>query len=244
MMNIYQNHLKQQPTCHQPHFIRQAGIGHLLAFAMPVILLMLRLRRTQQEPDIKLIYEKAIHAIQQFDTQAKQQGYPPQTITAACYCLCVTFDEMILGTPWGSQSAWVQHTLLSAIHQETYGGERFYIILHQMAENPAENLDILELLYLLLSLGFEGQYFNENTAKRDEIRYSLFNLIRNYRESPQKALSPNALDQRVVEYHQIKKVPVWAVIVTAGIILLILASTLNIKSSHHAERLLDQLKTL
>jgi type IV/VI secretion system ImpK/VasF family protein len=72
-------------------------------------------------------------------------------------------DETILTTTWGQQSKWHQHKLLHFFHNEDWGGERFFIILKRLCADPALHIDLLELAYICLSLGFTGQYqFVEN----------------------------------------------------------------------------------
>ena len=51
---------------------------------------------------------------------------------AARYALCATIDDMVLSTPWGSSSSWVQQSLTSVFHNEVIGGDRFFDILDQM----------------------------------------------------------------------------------------------------------------
>jgi len=233
----------QQQVFRNPN-IRHSGVGGLLSAAIPLLLLMIKLKNIQVQPDIAEIHRQAVQEIRSFDAGLRKMGYPPKVILAACYCLCTVFDEAVLGTVWGGRSAWVQQTLLSSVHQETFGGERFYIILNKMAEDPASNLDILELLYMLLSLGFEGQYFNENKSTRDEIRYTLFNLIRNYREAPKKNLSPSAVDERVAMYHAQKRIPLWHIgVVTIGILFVTMIG-FNYKAYSQASPLLDSLKNI
>lgn len=157
--------------------------------AMPVVLLMLQLKNLTSAPtDIAKIYQQAQQEINIFEQTARLQS-SSSTVRAASYCLCSAFDEAILSTKWGQQSQWMQQTLLNAIHQETWGGERFYLILKTMAEMPASHLDLLELLFVLLSIGFEGQYFNDQIGIREEIRHSLFNLITQHRPISPKTFS-------------------------------------------------------
>lgn len=234
---VPQNHLlNQTQTTLQP-----AGIGNLLLSAMPVIILMLKLKNTPTPSDVEQIYQTSINKIQAFEKSLQQIGYAPKIILAACYCLCTAFDEMILNTSWGEQSPWINNTLLSSIHKETWGGERFYIILNNMAEDPINNLDILELIYVLLDLGFEGKYFHQNKDIRNEIRHSLFNLIRNYRESPKINLSPTPVDKRTITYHTQKRLPMQHFIITTIVLLFLIMLGLNFVMYFKASPLLNAL---
>ena len=43
-------------------------------------------------------------------------------------------------------------------HNETWGGEKFFVLLSRLTDRPGNNRDLLELLYVCLALGFEGRY--------------------------------------------------------------------------------------
>lgn len=221
--------------------LQPAGIGNLLSIAMPVIILMLKLKNTSMPTDVEQVYQASINEIHTFEKSLQQIGYAPKITLAACYCLCTAFDEMILNTSWGEQSPWINNTLLSSIHKETWGGERFYIILNNMAEDPINNLDILELIYVLLNLGFEGKYFHQDKEIRNEIRYSLFNLIRNYRESPKINLSPTPVDKRTIMYHTQKHLSMYRFIITIAGLLFLTILGLNIIVYFNANILLNTL---
>ena len=74
----------------------------------------------------------------------------PETVLAARYVLCTFLDEIVLGTPWGSESVWSTQSLLSSFHNETWGGEKFFLILDSMLQDPAGNINLIELMYVCL----------------------------------------------------------------------------------------------
>ncbi|WP_235378984.1 type IVB secretion system protein IcmH/DotU [Candidatus Coxiella mudrowiae] len=53
---------------------------------------------------------------------------------------------------------WRQIGLLKTFQGEMWDGERFFVILKRSAEELALHLDLLELGYLCLSLGYQGKY--------------------------------------------------------------------------------------
>ncbi|HVV67765.1 MAG TPA: type IVB secretion system protein IcmH/DotU [Gammaproteobacteria bacterium] len=174
-------------------FMQLSGLNPLVSAAMPLLLLMIKLRQIKQleSQQISVLRHQLINEIVAFVEAVKKLQYQPRIILAARYCLCTALDEAILSTNWGNNSAWSHQTLLSIIQKETWGGERFFIILEEMAKSPMENLALLELLYLILSLGFEGRYYNQEQATRDEVRHRLFYLISLHKEEPEKVLSPS-----------------------------------------------------
>ncbi|MFO7844848.1 MAG: DotU family type IV/VI secretion system protein, partial [Bacteroidales bacterium] len=45
--------------------------------------------------------------------------------------------------------------MVGTFHRETVGGDRFYDLLARLEKEPANNIDLLEFMYMCLSLGFE-----------------------------------------------------------------------------------------
>lgn len=160
--------------------------------------------------------------VKAFEQKLEKFKYPMRLIIAARYCLCTAFDEAVLSRPWGTQSVWVQQTLLSLFHKETWGGERFYIILEELAKEPRQHIDFLEFSYALLSLGFEGKFFGNQLAIREEIRNRIFYRIRYSKEKPDKTFSrtmENTVSTLTASNHKsVKKIGLLTLITIVGIV--------------------------
>lgn len=104
--------------------------------------------------------------------------------------------------------------MLSSFHNETYGGEKFFLLLEKLSRNPAKYLDLLELMYLCLSLGFEGKYrvLSRGLVELDAIRDSLYRQIRSLRGDEQASLSPN-WEPKQVQRHKLTRQSSWVGIV-------------------------------
>lgn len=103
----------------------------------------------------------------------------PQVMLAR-YILCAYSDELISTTYWGKDKNWANTSLLSHFYKETYGGDKFFDILEQLVRAPAKHIDLLELIFVCLSLGFEGKYRIQNRGKMelDSIRDSLYKQMK------------------------------------------------------------------
>ena len=134
--------------------------------------------------------------VRAFETQGRAAGYDDEQLGAARYCLCTFIDEAISGTPWGA-GVWGVRSLLVTFHNEASGGERFFLILQRLAQNPAANVDVLELIYVMLCLGFEGRYrlIDGGRSQLDTIRERLEQMIRAQRGAFERALSPHWLPE-------------------------------------------------
>jgi type IV/VI secretion system ImpK/VasF family protein len=161
--------------------------------AMPLISFIITIKKTIASPDIAKIQLKIINEMKLFKSKCTENGFSEKIINAACYCLCSAIDEAVLSTSWRTQSCWVQHSLLSIFHNETWGGERFYHILEHMAQDPLRNIFLLELMYLLLSLGFEGKFYSDITI-REEVRHRIFSKIKKVHGKITRRLSVHPKD--------------------------------------------------
>lgn len=167
------------------------GLNPLVNAAATLVAVFAKTRSALSHSDVVGLHQRLVSEIKEFEERAREQGIKPEIILSARYLLCTILDEAVMNTPWGSESAWSQRSLLTVFHGETSGGEKCFLILDRMRHAPAENLDFLELFYVCLSLGFEGRY-RVAYGGRDhlyQIRDELFATIRRYRGDYERALS-------------------------------------------------------
>jgi len=134
------------------------GLNKLEKSAAVLLNLLSQIRNTSSHPNPTDLHKQLAHEIQRFEASAQHEGLVPETIFIARYALCTTIDEFVMSTPWGSGSIWNKQSLLSMFHKETHGGERFFQMLKKLSQDPSRNIDLLELLYVCLALGFQGRY--------------------------------------------------------------------------------------
>ena len=111
----------------------------------------------------------------------------------AHYALCASLDDVVQNAPWGSGGGWTAHGLVATFHEETRAGERLFVLLDRLKTSPGNFLPVLELMYLCLSLGFQGQYrlSPRGPAELDRIREDLYTIITRQRQAADPALSPH-----------------------------------------------------
>ena len=165
----------------------------LVRAAVPLLVLAVELRQTLEHPDPEGLRRDVIGEIGAFEGRAARAGLPAQQVVPARYVLCAFIDESVLATPWGTQSTWSSQGMLVTFHKETWGGEKFFTLLEQLLTAPAQNRDLLELMYLILALGFEGRYHTQanGASALEALRRELHLTLRSSGEAPPKALSPH-----------------------------------------------------
>jgi type VI secretion system protein ImpK len=186
------------------------GANPLLAAAAPVLSAAIRIGAARQsDPD--RLKRGMIEAIRGFEQRALATGLDTKSLRAARYALCATIDDLVLSTPWGSTSSWTAQSLTSIFHNEVSGGERFFEILEQMQKDLGRHAEVVELMYLCASLGFEGRYrvMPRGTAALAELRDGIYRAIRQRRGEFERELSPRWRGIATGYRPLASRVPIW-----------------------------------
>lgn len=199
-----------------------AALNPLVAAATPLLLLAARLRGLVQPTDAAALRTAAGEAVRRFDADARAAGSSAETVLGARYVLCTALDEAVANTPWGVQSGWNKQSLLVQFHNETWGGEKVFQLLARLAQDVPAHRPLLELIYCILALGFEGRYrvIDNGRAQLDAVRQRLADLIRKDRPALEADLSPHWRGAGLVGKSLEHAVPLWI----AGAAMLLLLS--------------------
>jgi type VI secretion system protein ImpK len=198
------------------------GVNPLVGAANPLLDLVVPLRVMATHPNIEGLRSQLVAAIKKFEIDAKAAGCAQEAIAVARYSLCTFLDETISSTPWGGSGAWASRSLLVAFHNEAFGGEKFFVILQRLCQQPAVNLHVLELMYICLALGLEGRYrvLDGGRGQLDLLRERLQQLIRKERGPTEPALSLRWRGTNEKRPGLLRLIPLWVIAVAAGIVLL------------------------
>jgi type VI secretion system protein ImpK len=195
----------------RPHEYVISGSNPLVAAANPLLDLIPQIRATASHPSPALLREHLLDEVRQFELRAQQAGIPNETILGARYCLCTALDEAAALTPWGGNGVWSAHSLLVTFHNETWGGEKFFQLLSRLSQNPSQHLDLLELLYYCLVLGFEGRYrvVDNGRSQLETLRQRLLRILRSARGEYARELSPHWRDAPAQLELRRLPIPLW-----------------------------------
>jgi type VI secretion system protein ImpK len=222
------------------------GMNSLNACAAPLFALVSRIQNQAQHMDVEKLRQSVVSEVRAFENRALQAGIVAQTVKAARYALCATIDDIVLNTPWGGQSNWGLQSMVGTFHRETVGGDRFYDLLARLQKDAGNSLELLEFLYMCLSLGFEGRLRVEQGGpeKHQRIRLGLAQLIRAQRGDFERDLSPNW--KGVERPHRILSAwrPVWIALAVTGILLIAEFGGLSYVLSNRTENLIGQLSVI
>lgn len=200
----------------------EGGANPLVQAASPLLLLAVQLRHSVTQPDAVHLRDQAVAQIRRFENIAQTANVAQQTTLAARYVLCTMLDEAVLNSLWGEHSGWAQKTLLVTFHSESYGGAKFFQILERLCADFSKHIDLIELMYICLALGFAGRYQIESggRAKLADIQEDLYRRIQAQRAKPADELAPHWRGIEDRRNPLIRYVPLWVVAAFAAVVLL------------------------
>lgn len=169
-----------------------AAINPVVAAANPLLMMVPTMRSASPPGDVAVLRARLIEMIRDFDAAAIRQQLPDDQRNIARYALCTVVDEAIQMTPWGTQANWAQQSLLIHFFKENWGGEKFFQILDKMSETPSRFIQLLELFYVCLAVGFMGRFHLAGPAGRQavsDLRERLYVLVKRAKDEADRTLS-------------------------------------------------------
>ena len=198
-----------------------AGMSPLLQLASPLLIAGARIRVMPQHADPAALRAALVEAVRKFEAGARARGLPNEQVVAGRYLLCTFVDECASSTPWGGSGAWSSQSLLVLFHSESWGGEKLFQLLGKLAENVAANRGLLELIYSILALGFEGRYrvLQDGRSQLDAVREKLALMLREQSGTAAPELSPHWAGVPAAAVRLRDGIPVWVAATAAALLL-------------------------
>lgn len=182
------DHSDQQKTL----VATQAPHNALLTDALGVLSQSSHIRQNYTKATQASIEQQSIQGINVFIHSGNQQGYSTPTLLSARYLLAATLDE-IIATADGQvkDASAIPYTILRHFQQEESDSARFFLILKRACDTPDQHIDLIELAYHCLSIGFMGNYrFSPNGHQvLSELLDKTYQIIKETRGEPCLSLS-------------------------------------------------------
>lgn len=178
---------------------------------------LLFLLRNGNAPNSPQEFNKRIDQfLARFDADAHRMGKAPAAIAEAKYAFCALMDEIVLGSDLGLRDDWERAPLQLRLFGEHLAGERFFDKLETLRLDPANNIEVLEVFYTCLLLGFQGKYLIEGSEKLNYLISRLGQEITHARGGKAE-FSPNwKLPQRFQQYVR-NELPLWLFFALLGV---------------------------
>lgn len=191
--------------------IETVGPNPLIAAAARLIALANALRAQTRYDDTARLRQEIIDELRSFQNAARDHGASDEELRYGHYALCALLDEVVLSTPWGTKSTWARQTLVATFHNEVVSGDRMFEIAEALEARPNRAPNLLELIYLCLSFGFEGRMRldRQGASRLFQMRERIYGVIRTIRGGYERALSPHWRGEDAAYQPLARQVPLW-----------------------------------
>jgi type VI secretion system protein ImpK len=201
----------------------KAGLNPLVDAAAYLFSIIGKLKQLKSYRNLSKLQQELLQEVNTFQDAITTQGYTSEYILVSRYILCATLDDIIENTSWGSQGQWDSFNLRTTLNQDSAQQDRFFIIMDRISKEPALYIDVMELMYLCLNLGYKGSYrsteFSQNQL--EQITNALYKRIRTYRGDFTKTLSPFPIKTTPSTQKKAnKKKPAWMIALATLIVIL------------------------
>jgi type VI secretion system protein ImpK len=201
----------------------------LIDLASKLFATITQIKQKKQFKDSSNLRRYLLKELQNFQLKAERLGYNSDNILIASYVLSVSLDETISKTIWGKKTNWDKQTLLGEMQLNDLTDDRFFVILERICQSPEQYIDIIELIYICLSLGYEGKFQN-HPAKTQEIQQIIdyvYQTIKSIRGDFDKQLSPSISKKTKKQIARKKPMPIWLIFLFTVLIIASIYGGLN-----------------
>lgn len=187
------------------------GRSALVAAANPLLNLLYQIRTLAYNTNPEALKDYLVQEVREFESRARYRGVSTEHVMAARYCLCTALDEAAAYTPWGGSGVWSRKSLLVIFHNETWGGEKFFQLLAKLEQSPVQHIDLIELMYYCMALGFQGRFrvVTDGRSELEALRRRTARVIETVRGVPDKPLSLHWRGTVLPRPRLWRVVPIW-----------------------------------
>lgn len=204
----------------------KAARNPLLEAAQPLLRALADMPDALASGDVDMFHRLLTREVSSFQSLCNGAQVRHEHAVGASYALCTAIDEAAHSTRWGGGAAgeagvWASRQLAIAFHDDARGGDKVFLLIGRLVAGPDEHIDLLELLYFVLGLGFEGRYATAANGRRqiETIRHRLFSLLNGSRAEVAHALSPEWKGVAAGRFRRLRVVPPWLTMLIAALAL-------------------------
>lgn len=178
-------------------FIAPFSTNTLVAAAGPLLSLLERLCLSAALPPVDHIRDNIEHELLAFHSKLHASQYPEALIGIAYYLVSATIDEMLGKSYMRVYNITAEFKAFTPLtNDNAQPQDRFFEIVDYLKERPNQYLDLIELVYYLLILGFEGRYHLKADGRQvlDNYIEDLYQITQQHRfHKPQRLFNENPM---------------------------------------------------
>jgi len=152
----------------------------MLEIASPIIARIIDFQ--QNNENITHEFKNTIMRLfENMSSQMKSQGFEAEVTNDVQYALAALIDEVVMTSSWEFRNEWMAEPLQLTLFGEHLAGEDFFNKLEKLHADSSRNIELVELYYLCLQLGFKGRYHNEQDSQLNNITNNTLQCIQQIR---------------------------------------------------------------
>ncbi|WP_300042632.1 type IVB secretion system protein IcmH/DotU [uncultured Paracoccus sp.] len=170
---------------------------------------------------------------------AVSMGVPLTRADQGAWFVGALLDDVAINTPWGGASGWPRQPLVASMYGNVDSGSRFYDLAEELLRYPERDPQLLELVFLCLSLGFRGKHRISGPSGEAEITRLRAQMARvlHDRDAADAPLSPNWQGVEAKDEDRKFIVPIWSLALMALALITAIYVGLSIRLSGRGEDL-------
>lgn len=175
----------------------------------------------------------------EFEREARKLDKATDDIYAAKYALCAAIDETVLAGSPELREFWELRPLQLQLFGDQLAGEHFFDRLEQLRAEGRSRVEVLEVYYLCLLLGFKGKYALEASEKLGYITARVGDEIASMK-GKRAGFAPHWEPPDSITHTLKRDVPMWVVASVCALIGLVTFSGLDYSLTRTTQHTLNQ----
>ncbi len=218
--------------------VQTFGQNALVAHAQHIFSKVIEVGAFDVFNDVASLQESFVFMLREYESNLRTEGVQSHHIDQARFLLCSAVDEAILQQEWGLHSTWSQKPLMSIFYASTSGGQDFFEIIHNYLDFDDQGLDVLEVAYVCLCLGFRGELRLQSTGeeKANQLGAKIVHHLRRRERAKVEAFSLGK--ERIINEERkfFNHLPLWVFLSLTLAILASLFTYLNIELNKYTNQ--------
>ena len=195
------------------------SVNLLLECSASVFALTAKLRRNAVSDSLDDFRKRIMKAFEVLERMAFERQLATSAIPDAKYALAAFVDEVVLASDDPERMTWMSSPLQLKYFGEHLAGENFFEKLNKLRQGGEKNIDLLEVYYACLQLGFEGMYKMRGLEALMALQVDLRSQIDGYRGIVDPKLAPDGTPKTGIIARVSRNIPYWVIgVVTVGIL--------------------------
>ena len=198
--------------------VKRSDEHDLIGICGDFITLILQLRNTNDYGQEAILRNRIKELLDNVGEKAREADIGQEDMQMAIFALIAFLDETIIASDWSEKESWLQKPLQLEYFNRFDAGEEFFTRLEKLRSHPKENLGLLKLYFMCMTLGFKGKYIIVERDKLRKIIEETYGVIKSIPERKEEILSPYGKRKGEILDVVTRKVPLWFIgAITLGV---------------------------